>query len=132
MSVATLEAVYRACRDIDQWLERIRGEGLDEAAAGSTRHAMNFAAYYVLLFARFEKDVRQEYEATIEPVGDSKFMHLVNRLKPPHVRAEILDYYEVRCEIAHGRSLGPLPFGMDEVLAKLKSWSDLSDLKFKF
>jgi len=115
----TMTAARELHAQIDEWLKSATALPLEHL---NDKPAMNSCAYYVLLFAQFERLLDYEFEQVIGPAGDFPFMFRVRNLKSPHEAAEIEHFYEQRNEIAHGRMVSGLPFEVEEAFEQFLGW----------
>jgi hypothetical protein len=102
-----LDEIYEGYRTLDEWLASQKKQARPSGVIPWWRMSeLNDYAFFVLLFGQLEDYINREYEQQIEPWEDASFAHRVNCLlgRDSKETGLILDYYDLRCDIAHGHA----------------------------
>lgn len=104
-----LDEINQTYQALSGWLGTQEAAGRPVATLSWLRMAeLNDYAFFILLFGQLEDCINQEFEQTVGPWEDAAFEHRVNvlfgRLSAP--TQLIMDYYELRCAVAHGHAEG--------------------------
>ena len=104
-----LDEIYQTYLTLDGWLKSQEAESPPVAAIPWLRMSeLNDYAFFVLLFGQLEDCINQEYEQSIGPWEEAAFEHRINCLfGKSSAQAEIImEYYDLRCDVAHGYAEG--------------------------
>jgi len=107
-----LGAIREIYEEVHEFLAEIPEPFIE---TGGTKVGVNGCAYFSLLFAAFERAIDLEYDQVVgerykcNRCGTQRpsFMERVRALRPDDA-SEIGDYYQLRCDIAHGRTFADL------------------------
>lgn len=112
--MSTLSIVCDLHTEIEQWLKK-NAEKVQENEPGE-KSGINACADFVLLFSQFERIIDAFFEEIVGPGEDDTFIHKVNVVSGKlsrSVASDIFYYYEIRCDIAHGRNMKGIPFSLN-------------------
>ncbi|MCX7046055.1 MAG: hypothetical protein NTX50_11295 [Candidatus Sumerlaeota bacterium] len=102
-----LDEIYNAYKVIDDWLWAQKAPAVVFLSASRKRMAeINDYAFFVLLFGQLEDHINREYEQWVGSWEETAFTHRVNCVfEGDTLRVAIIkNYYEIRCDIAHGHA----------------------------
>ncbi|MCX7014089.1 MAG: hypothetical protein NTW86_16305 [Candidatus Sumerlaeota bacterium] len=99
-----LHEIFQAYRCTDFWVGSQKDPSPD-TISWSRISELNRCAYFVLLFGQLEDYINVSYGERVGPPEEAAFMHRVHCVFEDDATAELIgDYYNIRCDIAHGHA----------------------------
>lgn len=114
--------IYSLWSDVDDFLGAGNEASTAEAAPREVRQGINSCGYFLLLFAQVEQLVNKAYtDTTGHHWQDAAFSHrvwMLEPLLPVDLVDDLLEDYEVRCEVAHGHQYQGIPIAVSTNAAR--------------